>query len=306
VNERDTDDRTGRRPTTSRRSMPMWPPPSRLFGPGTRDLPPEGSGRRAAWLARWERRSQPPLLALAVIFAVAYATPILAPHCPRPLHHAATITEWVVWAAFGADYAVCLALAEHRWQFVRGNPLALLTVALPYLQPLRLLRVVAALLVIGQRVRIADQVRLTTYVVGSVFALLVFGALGVLDAERNVPGANIHTLGDATWWAFTTMTTVGYGDRSPTTGEGRLIAAGLMLSGIALLGVVTANIAAWFIERFQEEKEEELHQQEILAELLVEIHALRDEVAELKAAAGARPPSVPYSSRPAEVEDMSG
>jgi voltage-gated potassium channel len=267
VDERDADERTGGSP-----------------GPGS---------ARAEWLARWEKRSQVPLLVLAVLFAVAYATPILAPHCPRPVHHVATWTEWVVWAAFGTDYLVRLALVEHRWRFVRGNPLALLTVVLPYLQPLRLLRVVTALLLVGQRVRIADQVRLTTYVVGSVFALLIFGALGVLEAERDSPGANIHTLGDALWWAFTTMTTVGYGDHSPTTAEGRLIAVGLMLSGIALLGVVTANIAAWFIERFQEEKEEELHQQEILVELLDEIHALRDEVAELRAAAGAQPPSVP-------------
>ncbi|WP_372350768.1 ion channel [Streptomyces sp. KL116D] len=45
------------------------------------------------------------------------------------------------------------------------------------------------------------------------------------------------------------MTTVGYGDHAPTTGMGRVLAVGLMLSGIALLGVVTANIAAWFISR---------------------------------------------------------
>ena len=46
------------------------------------------------------------------------------------------------------------------------------------------------------------------------------------------------------------MTTVGYGDRFPVTGEGRLMAAGLMLSGIAVLGVLTASIAAWFVGQF--------------------------------------------------------
>jgi voltage-gated potassium channel len=56
--------------------------------------------------------------------------------------------------------------------------------------------------------------------------------------------ANIKTFGDALWWALSTMTTVGYGDRYPTTGEGRLVAGGLMLAGVALLGVITASLAS--------------------------------------------------------------
>ncbi|WP_229698089.1 potassium channel family protein [Wenjunlia tyrosinilytica] len=239
-------------------------------------------------LARWERHTQGPLLALAVLFTAAYAVSILMPGHHR-VHHVATWVEWVVWAAFGADYVGRLSLAEHRWRFVRGNPLALITVLLPIMQPLRLLRVVSAVLLVGQRVRLADQVRLTTYVVGSVFTLLVFGALGVLEAERGSPNGNIRTLDDAMWWAFTTMTTVGYGDHAPTTGRGRLIAVGLMLSGIALLGVVTANIAAWFIARFQEEEAEGRRGQQVLEELVTEVRALRGEVAALKAAQAPAP-----------------
>ena len=71
-------------------------------------------------------------------------------------------------------------------------------------------------------------------------------------------------MGDAVWWSFTTMTTVGYGDHAPTTGLGRMVAVGLMLSGIALLGVVTANIAAWFIERFEKDDVEERRQTEAI------------------------------------------
>ena len=72
-----------------------------------------------------------------------------------------------------------------------------------------------------------------------------------LARELAAAGANITDFGSAVWWAITTMTTVGYGDRFPTTGEGRLIGAALMLGGIALLGVVTATIASWVIERVQ-------------------------------------------------------
>lgn len=61
------------------------------------------------------------------------------------------------------------------------------------------------------------------------------------------PDANITAFGDAVWWAITTMTTVGYGDRYPTTGTGRMAAA-LMLGGITLLGVMTATLASWLVE----------------------------------------------------------
>ncbi|MFE7898378.1 potassium channel family protein [Streptomyces sp. NPDC057424] len=233
-------------------------------------------------LARWERRTQGPLLALAVLFALAYAFPIVAPDAREGLLTACHVTNWAVWAAFAVDYLVRLLLAEDRMRFVRGNPLALLAVVLPLAQPLRLLKLVSMLFLAGQRARTASQVRVTTYVAGSCLGLLVFGALAVLEVERDSPGASIRTLGDAVWWAFTTMTTVGYGDMAPTTGLGRILAVGLMLSGIALLGVVTANIAAWFIARFEKEDVEGRRQTEAIQELTEEVRALRGELATLK------------------------
>lgn len=158
---------------------------------------------------------------------------------------------------------------------------------LPLLQPLRLLKLVSMLLLAGQRARMASQVRVTTYVTGSCLGLLVFGALAVLEVERGQPGASIQTLGDALWWAFTTMTTVGYGDMAPTTGLGRVLAIGLMLSGIALLGVVTANIAAWFISRFERDDAEERRQTAAIEALTEEVRALRAQVDLLRDPQGA-------------------
>ncbi len=229
----------------------------------------------------WERRSQTPLLVLAVAFAVAYAVPIVAPDASARVHGACTAVEWVVWGAFAADYLVRLALSEERGRFVRTHWLDLAAVVLPLVQPLRLLRLVATLLLVGRRARMAPQIQLTTYVAGSVVGLMMFGSLAVLSVERDAPDGNIRNLGDAVWWSFTTMTTVGYGDHSPTTGLGRVLAVGLMLSGIALLGVVTANIAAWFISRFErDDQAERLHLAAIL-ELQAEVRALRGEVARL-------------------------
>ena len=49
-----------------------------------------------------------------------------------------------------------------------------------------------------------------------------------------------------------TITTVGYGDLYPVTGTGRIIASGLMIAGIALVGSVTATLASWFVERIKD------------------------------------------------------
>jgi len=77
--------------------------------------------------------------------------------------------------------------------------------------------------------------------------MVIFGSIAILQVE-NVPGSNIKTASDAIWWAFVTITTVGYGDKYPITVEGRFIAAFLMLTGIALFGTFTAFVTSWFME----------------------------------------------------------
>jgi voltage-gated potassium channel len=270
---------------------PLWPAP-----PATTDTSPArgpaadnaGMDERSAQL-RWERRTQQPLMGMAVVFAVAYAVPIVWPDASRAVMDACAVVEWVVWGAFSLDYLVRLVLADRRGEFVRTHWLDLCAVLLPLIRPLQLLRVVATVLLVGQRARMATQIRLTTYVAGAVVALMMFGSLAVLSVERESPDGNIKTMGDAVWWSFTTMTTVGYGDHAPTTGLGRMIAVGLMLSGIALLGVVTANIAAWFIARFESDDVEERRQTAAIEALSEEVRALRAQVAALSEAPGSLP-----------------
>ncbi|MER7764754.1 ion channel [Streptomyces sp. NPDC097619] len=248
-----------------------------------------------SWQVRWERRSQTPLLVLAVAFALAYAVPIVAPDASPVVQRACLVTEWVVWGAFATDYLVRLALSGNRRVFVRTHWLDLCAVLLPMIQPLRLLRLVSTLLLVGRRARMAPQIKLTTYVAGAVVGLLMFGSLAVLSVERDAPDGNIRNLGDAVWWSFTTMTTVGYGDHAPTTGLGRVLAVGLMLSGIALLGLVTANIAAWFISRFERDDEEERLRTAAIEALTVEVRQLRAEVARLS---GGAPSALPEQPSP--------
>ena len=165
------------------------------------------------------------------------------------------VLTWVAWALFVADYLVRLALADQRRRFVVRNLFDLLVIALPLLRPLRLLRLVTLLHVLNRHAGSSLRGRAGVYVGGAAALVLFVASLAVLDAERDHPGANITTFGDALWWAATTVTTVGYGDHYPVTLAGRAVAAGLMLSGIALIGVVTATFASWLIERVQEVEE---------------------------------------------------
>ena len=102
-------------------------------------------------------------------------------------------------------------------------------------------------------------------------------SLAVLDVERGQPGSNIENLGDSLWWALTTVTTVGYGDQYPVTDRGRVVAAALMLCGIALIGMVTATLATYLVEAVRDDREAVSERAQILAE----IAALRRDIAAL-------------------------
>jgi voltage-gated potassium channel len=88
-----------------------------------------------------------------------------------------------------------------------------------------------------------------TLTVVSVMAVLIviFSAIAILQVET-APDSNIKTAGDALWWAYVTVTTVGYGDKYPVTNEGRLIATALITVGVGLFGTFTAYIASWFVK----------------------------------------------------------
>lgn len=79
------------------------------------------------------------------------------------------------------------------------------------------------------------------------FVALTFGSVTILEVEASHPDANIKTGADALWWAFVTVTTVGYGDFYPVTGEGRFIAVGLMLIGIGLFGTFSGALASMIL-----------------------------------------------------------
>ncbi len=80
-------------------------------------------------------------------------------------------------------------------------------------------------------------------VIFCVMIVIQSGAVLVLMAERSAANANIITASDAMWWVYVTITTVGYGDRYPVTGTGRLVGVMVMTMGVGLFGTLAGFIA---------------------------------------------------------------
>jgi voltage-gated potassium channel len=82
-----------------------------------------------------------------------------------------------------------------------------------------------------------------------VLLVLEFGGIGVLAFEAHAAGANITTGGDALWWGIVTITTVGYGDEYPVTSGGRTVGVLVLITGVALFGIITGYVANSFVSR---------------------------------------------------------
>lgn len=227
-------------------------------------------------LARWRKQTEWPLAAVAVVFLIAYSWEVIAdlegPH--------AVIAETVInvtWAVFVLDYLVQLVLAERRWRWFRTHLFDLAVVALPALRPLRLLRLVTLLAVLHRTTNRFFRGRIVIYAAGASLLLIYVAALAELDAERSE--GTITNFAAAIWWACVTMSTVGYGDYVPVTIVGRLVAIGVMIGGIALIGVITATLASWIVERVAaSDRDEQQETRSDLQDLADQVAALREEV----------------------------
>jgi voltage-gated potassium channel len=198
----------------------------------------------------------------------------------------------LIWAAFLVEYLTLLRLAPDRRRFVRSHVPDLLLLLVPFLRPLRALRALPVLAAAFGHGTASVARQGLSWTLAVVVVLLGSLSVVVLDVERGHPDANIRTLSDALWWSITTATTVGYGDRFPVTAGGRAVGVVVMLCGIALVGVVTATVAAWFV-RADTERETA----DELAALRAEIAALRESLsgpsARADAPRGARQPDAP-------------
>ena len=191
------------------------------------------------------------LLALAFLFAYSY--PAFVAEVSTSSQSILDGIQWVSWIAFAADLLFGIYKATNKVQFLKRHPIEILAVILPFLRPLRLLRFISFGTLVFEKVNLGKSIAISFKVIVTALFLTYLAGIEITMAERGEPGATIQNVGDGFWWAITTLTTVGYGDIYPTTTEGRFIAVGLMVSGICVLGVISATVAAWFVKMTQDD-----------------------------------------------------
>jgi voltage-gated potassium channel len=228
----------------------------------------------------WEVKAEWPLTLTAVLFLFAYATPILRPDLADPWPAVCQVVVWAAWALFVLDYVARLVLSRDRLAFVRHNLFDLAIVALPLLRPLRLLRLVVLLSVLNRAAGGSLRGRVAVYVVGATSLILFVSSLAVLEAERAERAPRSRRLAMRCGGRRQRLrpSATATGTRSP---QGRYIAGGLMLAGIALLGIVTATLATWLLDKVREvEEQAQTATRADVAALAAEVRALRAELAE--------------------------
>jgi voltage-gated potassium channel len=195
------------------------------------------------------------LLVMAIIFLVVYALPAFNPNLTLSEQENINVIQLFCWIVFALDIIIGISFSSNKKQYLKTHPLEIAAVLLPFLRPLRLLRFISVGSLVIQKISVGKSVGITLKLTIASIFLAFIAAVEITQAERTAPEGNIKTIGDGLWWAISTVTTVGYGDRFPTTNQGRLIALGLMLLGVSLIGVISATMAAWFVRMMQKDDE---------------------------------------------------
>jgi len=206
----------------------------------------EATADEGAGLTRQQRyieRADPILIWLALLFLIVFTAVVVWVEMPPALRTVASVLQGLIWLVFVIDLVVRVTFANHRVRWLLRHPLDVLAVLWPAFRPLKILAV------IGDRRFRADVavVRTTRAIVVAAALLIWVCSVAVLAAERGQVGSTIETMGDSVWWAFVTIATVGYGDMVPVTAAGRAIGIVLMVVGLALVAIITASVASWFV-----------------------------------------------------------
>ncbi len=189
------------------------------------------------------------MLLLAIAYLPAFVIGYL-PNASAETRSTAAFAENIIIALFAAELVVKVAVAERRLAYLRSHWIDVVIVLVPFLRPFRLLRILRLAPFLARGAAGLRQIMgpyRGAYVLTIGLMAVLMSAVLVALFERGGDGS-IKGFGDALWWAATTVTTVGYGDKFPVTAEGRAVAVFLMVIGIALFGTLTAGIAAYFVQ----------------------------------------------------------
>ena len=186
---------------------------------------------------------------------------------------------------FLVDFLFRILRAPKKLEYMRtwGWLDMLSAVPIPFFSIFRIVRVIRVAIML-RKMRLKDversitkhPARSTIIATGFLaFLVMVSGSAIMLAVEKGDPSANIRTGGDALWWAIVTMATVGYGDKYPVTGGGRITATIVMAVGIVIFGVLSSYLASTFISSNEAQAKEAM------------IAALKEDLDTIKADAAA-------------------
>jgi voltage-gated potassium channel len=210
-------------------------------------------------------------------------------------------TLFGLWVILLVEYVVRLVLTPDRRGYVTRRWVEPVTVVLPPCEGWHLVGIEKMSLLVHEgalRVQLILRHHSLFRVLIAATATLFLGAWLVLLFEENAKGSNIHNYPSALWWAIVSVTTVGYGDRFPVTGGGRIVAVVLMLVGIGLIGVLTATVASVFVQEHADANKEEIKRGH--ASLGEQLSTISARLADVERRLGASPADLAAVDRDAE------
>ncbi len=226
-------------------------------------------------------------LCIALLAITSFINFLLITFVPLPASIKQILTEFDYGVAliFLVDFLFRLLRAPKKLEYMRtwGWLDMLSAVPIPFFSIFRIVRVIRVAITL-RKMRLKDversitkhPARSTIIATGFLaFLVMVSGSAIMLAVEKGDPSANIRTGGDALWWAIVTMATVGYGDKYPVTGGGRITATIVMAVGIVIFGVLSSYLASTFISSNEAQAKEAM------------IAALKEDLDTIKADAAA-------------------
>lgn len=176
------------------------------------------------------------------------------------------LTDNIICVFFFFEFIYRLATSTDRWAYMKWGWLDLLS-SIPMVESfryarllriIRFIRIVRAFMGANSFIQhyFRNRAQGTLYSVAIIALMVVMlGSICILQVE-NAPNSNIKTAGDALWWAYVTIMTVGYGDKYPVTAEGRIIGAVIMSVGVVLVSTMAGYVASWFFGASNKNSEE--------------------------------------------------